>query len=231
VLQGIYVFESIKSFLVSKNYAGAVAFLESIDITPTKWVETVIHETRILVALNNGEYEKARFLSENRDYLGDVYSEAVLILYEAESKMAIGVERLGASIVSLSVLVAGGLFDSVDASTLLRFVERLGSLLEGGNEPEHALSVYNKGLKVARDINDQPMEWAFLRNILRLGETLKCSSHGYRKSYAKLVRQCDYRFIREAERSRKLSEAEGKIYKNLEAQSEIVMACRLVPSI
>lgn len=216
VCRAVYVIDSLKAFFQVGDSRGSLKFIESLGSIDHAGVRALVNEGELIAApqlglhflVNEGTLIAKSRLSLHDEVLtstkdtpsgADLYYEAVLMLYRAESFYFARLPD-GADISRrLAILVAWGIFESIPPTTMLRFIEKLGELLERTGQEELALGVYIKGLETARNINDQVYEWVFLKALLRSKISSMAQVEEWNRATCRLVATCEYGVVQKSE--------------------------------
>ncbi|MDQ0798303.1 hypothetical protein [Streptomyces sp. B1I3] len=232
VPQAVYVIDSLKALLQAGDHQGALNFIDSLSCiehagirslvnerrlirTPRQGLHYLVNEGMLIAKSRLGRHEEVIANTDDRLSGADIYYEAVLMLYNIESRHVAGVPSAAGRIQKLSILLACGAFDSVPPTTLLRFVEKLGDLLERTEKGRLALGVYTKGLALARQLNDQLAEWTFLKSLMRLDVSSEGQRREWKSAHRQLSAVCEYSAVRRVEETANLSSMPGNVHEKL----------------
>lgn len=193
-----YLIDSLKAYFQCGDFTGALDFIETTGAAREPGLRPIADEGRLIAASRLGLHDRALAITEGSSN-EDPYHAAVLALYKLENRLALNEPDPFDSARRLAVLVAHDLFGSVPATSILRFIDKHGHLLEQIDEQRLALAVYVKGLELARDLDDQPFEWRFLRALLHLDAPSKDQRSTWEEALRHLLADCAYRVVRKAE--------------------------------
>ncbi|MCT9007121.1 hypothetical protein [Streptomyces rhizosphaerihabitans] len=230
VPRAVYVIDSLKAFFQARDFHGALEFISSLKFIEHAGIRSLVNEGELIpyprkglhYLVNEGMTIAKSRLGWHGDVLEsatslpvgvDMYYQAVMMLYGMESRLALGQET-AVLIRKLAILVIGGTFDSIPPTTMLRFIEKYGDLLERLKEDELALGVYMKGVRLARRINDQVSEWTFLRSLMLLGVYSE-EQEDWRLSYERLIAGCEYGVVCRVEGKTHSPAWSGSVYERL----------------
>jgi hypothetical protein len=213
VIEAVYVIDSLKSYFLSGDFAGALQFIRGLRWGGCAGLQCLVDEGKLIAASCLGLYDRVLTATDKPPYDADLYYEAILTLYNIESHLATGAQSIPRYAQGLAIFVAQGAFDFVPPASMLRFIEKHGDLLERLDEQRLALSVYIKGLKLAQCLKDQPSEWIFLKCLLRLGAPSQRAE--WKNAYHQLIAVCEYSSVRKAEGLAPASAAPGSVYDRL----------------
>jgi tetratricopeptide (TPR) repeat protein len=192
-IESAYIIESLKTFFASGDFAAGLQFCR--DTRRTRATKYVVEEGLLICLSRLGKYEEAVDLIKRSQNDADIYFEAILLLYELSCRQERG-NLLSQCAQRLAISVFAGAFDSISGPTLLRFMSKHGAILEEMGELRLAIQMYNRGWCLARVVQDQPFEWIFLRDLMRVSASAQIQ---HEDDYAKLIESCEYYNVRKAE--------------------------------
>ncbi|MBQ0897426.1 hypothetical protein KBX37_30915 [Micromonospora sp. U56] len=194
----VYIIESLKALSMAGDSAGVLAFLDRQRWAEGTELEKFVIEGRLNGLSQLGLHQEVMELAEEAAPDFDYFHQAVFALHSAESGYVLGVNNARRVACGLASLLCGGAFEGIPKTTMLRFVLRLGELLERLTEPDAALVTYVKGLESATTVNDQPAQWEFLRALLRL-PVAHCLYTEWTQQLCRIIGTTDYGRVRRAE--------------------------------
>lgn len=198
-LLSIYVIESLKAYFRSGDFGSALKFTQNLRGIRCPVLLCMVKEGNLIAASHLGLHDQVILATNKTLDIDNFYYDAVLMIYRLSSYLSMNERSILKAAQGLALLVSQDIFNFVPQTLMLRFIQKLGNLLETINEQRLALSMYVKGLELARYIDDQPYEFFFLKSLINSGVTSHKQYAEWNNSYCQLITTCEYISIRRSE--------------------------------
>ena len=215
MIDAIYTIDSLKAYFQAGDYSGALDFIRGLDGISTAALRWFTKEGQVIAASGLGLHQQVIAAESETPTESNLYYEAILMLYSIEGRLAVGAEGACKSAQELAVAVAHDFLEFVPAESRVRFIYRLGAALEELGEQKLAFIISNKGLELARGLQDQPLECSFLKSLLALDAPPLKQHVEWRDSYQRLLDTCEYYSIRRTEGLRPVRIEANSVYREL----------------
>lgn len=194
--RAIYLIDSTKALLLVEDYKSALEFLSTLSWARQTSLRWLLSEGILIASLRLRPHEDLLPGLEEASR-GSLYYQAVTALHSCENLMRQDEAKARQILRGLVYLIDGQRLVGVHEPSMLRFLVKLGTLLEQLDESEYAHLVYLRGRELANSLSDQPSQHLFLKGLLRLGAHEK--SHDWVAELQRLVAACDYYSVRRSE--------------------------------
>lgn len=188
-LEGVYVVDSLKTYLAAKDHQGVLAFARRCRAAGASGGLPYLEEAEVIALSCLGRYGDALEVTDKKVWQGSPYLNVVSRSYRAALLALSGDREPALQLMSrLTARISATMIEKVQDHRVLRYLYHLGSLARHLGATDAAWNVYQLGLDGARGFGDEPLVLSFLE--ARISLSVPGESEALEQERARLLREC-----------------------------------------
>jgi hypothetical protein len=169
-LEGVYVVDSLKTYLAAKDHQGVLAFARRCRASGASGGLPYLEEAEVIALSCLGRYGDALEVTDKKVWQRSPYLNVVSRSYRAAILALSGERESALQLTSrLTARISAAMLEKVRDHRVLRYLYHLGSLAKHLGATDTAWNVSQLGLAGARGFGDEPLTLSFLEARIALG--------------------------------------------------------------